>query len=203
MIRIFIADDHAIVRRGLRQLFDECEDMQVVGEAANGRDVLNQLEEGLGVDVLVLDLSLPRVNGTEVLRRLHRIAPDVAVVILSMYPEDQYAQRMIREGAATYIGKERPPELLVDALRRAARGERWLPPGSQAPSVSAPHETLSAREHQVFTLLFQGQSVSDIAAELNVTSSTVSNHVSAIRTKLGVRTINEIVNYAHRMGLID
>lgn len=203
MIRIFVSDDHAIVRRGLRQLFDECDDMQVVGEASNGREVLTAIEGGLEVDVLVLDLSLPRVNGTEVLRRLVRIAPDIAVVVLSMYPEEQYAQRMFSEGAATYVGKDRPPELLVDAIRRAARGEKWLPPGTPAPSASAPHDALSAREHQVFTLLFQGQGVSDIAAELNVTSSTVSNHVSAIRNKLGVRTINEIVNYAHRMGLID
>ena len=203
MIRIFIADDHSIVRRGLRQLFEERVDMQVVGEAAHGRAVLTALEEGPAFDVLVLDLSLPRVNGTEVLRRVRRAAPDVAVIVLSMYPEEQYARRMYDEGAAAYVGKDRPSEELVEAIRRAARGERWLPPGAAVASTGAPHDALSAREHQVFTLLFQGHAVSEIAAELDVSSSTISNHVSSIKSKIGARTINEIVSYAHRMGLID
>lgn len=209
MIRVFIADDHAIVRRGLRDVIGSVDDMTVAGEAEDGRAVLEVCAQP-DFDVLVLDLSLPRVNGTEVLRRVKSIQPNLPVVVLSMYPEDQYALRLVREGAAAYLSKERSPDELLHAIREAAGGRRYLTQEVANIAVQAlvsgeraKHETLTAREYQIFTLLFQGNSVSDIAAELDLTSSTVSNHVAAIRTKLGVRTIAEVVRYAVRAGLCD
>jgi DNA-binding NarL/FixJ family response regulator len=203
MIRIFLADDHAIVRHGLRKLIEDCADMTIVGEAADGRRVLNATEqEKASWDVLVLDLSLPRVNGIEVLRRLKQERPAMKIVILSMYPEDQYAARMESEGAAAYLSKDRPPEEVLKIIRQVSTGlpyrRKDLPKEEAAPA----HASLSAREYQVFTLLFQGQTVTDIAVELNLSTSTVSNHVAKIKEKLGARSIGEIVGYAHRAGLV-
>ncbi|APR87883.1 DNA-binding response regulator, LuxR family protein [Minicystis rosea] len=205
MIRVFIADDHTIVRRGIRQVLSDAGDIEVVGEAADGRATLKALEAP-DFDVLVLDLSLPKVNGPEVLRRQREQAPGLRVVILSMYPEEQYALRLLRDGAAAYIAKDRPVEELIAAVRAAAAGRTYVTPGAARlaetkASGGAPHEALSPREHQVFMLLFKGLAVADIAAELNLSSSTVSNHIATIKTKLGVRTVTQIVSYAHRAGL--
>ncbi len=208
MIHIFIADDHSIVRQGLRRLIEQEEDMHVVGEASDGRAVL--LAEGReSWDLLILDLSLPKVGGIEVLRRLRAEQPKLAIVILSMYPEDQYGLRLIQEGASAYLSKEMDSAELIRALRVVAAGGTYLSPGITAQmrkgsgdSTRPLHASLSAREHQVFTLLFQGRTVSEIAAELNLSSSTISNHVSRIKDKLGAKSIGEIVSYAHRAGLV-
>lgn len=209
MIRVFIADDHAIVRHGLRKLIEESGDMKVVGEASTGRQVL-LAEDKNTWDVLILDLSLPRVNGIEVLRRLRVECPKLPVIVLSMYAEDQYAMRLLKEGAAAYLSKDRPPAELVTALRVVGSGGTYVSPvfgertGGNGESVDKPpHGTLSAREYQVFTLIFQGRTVSEIAAELNLSVSTVSNHVHRIKEKLSVRSLGEIVSYAHRAGLVD
>lgn len=209
MIRIFIADDHAIVRHGLRQLFDAQPDMRVVGEAHDGRQVL--LAEGKEAwDILLLDLSLPRVNGLEVLRRLHAEQPALRIVALSMYPEEQYARRVLHEGAVAYVSKQQPPEELLLALRTVMRGGTYVSPGlADSPPASEPqagiaaHEKLSAREYQIFTLILQNHTPSEIAAELNLSLSTVSNHLAHVKDKLGVRTLGEIISYGHRAGLIE
>lgn len=203
--RVFLADDHALVRLGLRQLLEREPDLEVVGEADDGRRVL--LAEGKDRwDVLVLDVSLPKVGGIEVLRRLRGDYPRLKVVMLSMYPEDQYAERMLAQGAAAYLSKERPPEQLVRAIRAVARGRDWsgtaLQLGGAEPDERPPHSRLSAREYQVFTLLFQGSTVTEIAAELDLRTSTVSNHVAHIKDKLGAHSIADIVGYAHRAGLV-
>jgi DNA-binding NarL/FixJ family response regulator len=209
MIRIFIADDHPIVRQGLRMLIGQQPDMEVVGEASDGRQVLTAERRGQW-DILILDLSLPRIHGIEVLRRLRAELPQLRVVVLSMYPEDQYALRMIEEGAAAYLAKDLPPADLLQALRTVAMGGTFLSRGAAEQmrkstaggSARPPHHGLSAREHQVFTLIFQGRTVTEIAAELDLSVSTVSNHVSHIKEKLGARSIAEIVSYAHRAGLV-
>lgn len=209
MIRIFIADDHAIVRHGLRQLIDAQLDMRVVGEAHDGRQVL--LAEGNSDwDILLLDLSLPRVNGLEVLRRLHAEHPTLRIVALSMYPEEQYAGRVLHEGAVAYISKQQPPEELLQALRKVMHGGTYVSPGlgergrdgDAHPGIDA-HEKLSAREYQIFTLILQNHTPSEIAAELNLSLSTVSNHLAHVKDKLGVRTLGEIISYGHRAGLIE
>ncbi len=209
MIRIFLADDHPIVRHGLRQLIEEQPEMKVVGEAADGRQVL--LAEGKDEwDILILDLSLPRVNGIEVLRRLRAERPALRVIVLSMYPEDQYALRLLREGAAAYVSKDQGAGDMLKAIKEVAAGKSYVsaavagktPPGEHDAGLP-PHSHLSAREYQVFTLLFQGRTVTEIAAELNLSVSTISNHVSHIKEKLSVRSVAEIVSYAHRAGLVD
>jgi two-component system, NarL family, invasion response regulator UvrY len=203
--RVFIADDHALVRQGIRQVLREMGGFEVIGEAENGREVL-RAPALAGADVLVLDLSMPKVNGPEVLRRIKARHPDLAVVVLSMYPEAQYAPALLAAGASAYVSKEQPSTDLVAAVQAAARGERTPPapaPPNAAGAPAAPHGALTRRELQVFLLVVQGQAVADIAAELDVHSSTVSNHLARIREKLGVRTVAELVRYAHAAGLLD
>lgn len=205
MKRVFIADDHAVVRCGMKQVLRALGGFEVVGEAENGRQVLSAPDIDRW-DVLVLDLSLPKVSGPEVLRRMRARRPDLPIVVLSMYPEKEYARRMIAAGATAYVSKERPPEALIAAVQAAARGERSALPG-EAPAhdeaTAPPHTTLTRREHQIFTLIVQGRAVADIAAELDVHSCTVSNHLAKIRQKLGVGSVAEIVRYAFSAGLVD
>jgi len=209
MIRVFIADDHSIVRHGLRELIAATADIKVVGEAIDGRQLLNQAAS-LECDVLVLDLSLPKVSGPEVLKRLRALRPELPVLVLTMYPEDQYAVALLRQGASAYLCKDRPSTELLEAIRRVAGGGRYLTetiaqrvlakPGDKD---MPPHTKLSAREHQVFTLIIQGRTSSEIAAELDLTAGTVSNHLAKIKEKLGAHSVAEVVRYAYRAGLID
>ena len=207
-IRVFIADDHGVVRHGLRALLGAQPDMCVAGEAADGRAVLGAALDDC--DVLLLDLSLPRVHGIEVLRRLHRSRPLLPIVVLSMYPAAQFAARVLADGASAYVAKDRPPLDLLAAIRAAAvpRGPEALgAPGASdavatAHAASLPHHRLTAREHQVLTLLAGGRTASEIAAELDIVASTVSNHMSAVKEKLGARSLAEVILYAHRAGLV-
>jgi len=206
VIRVFLADDHAIVRDGLRRLIADTPGMELVGETARGRAVLERAPEG-GWDVLVLDLSLADVGGVEVLRLLRERAPKLPVVVLSMYPEAQYAVRILKMGAAAYLSKGRSSEELVEAIRAAAVGRRYVTPDAAdalvvAGGAAAAHERLSEREHQVFLLLAEGRSPGDIAAQLNLSPSTVSSHLVHVREKLGVRTNGEVIQYAFRVGLM-
>ncbi|MFO0603250.1 MAG: response regulator transcription factor [Polyangiales bacterium] len=204
MIRVFIADDHPIVLRGLTELFAECADIAVVGTATSGREALASLDPGRPAwDVLLLDLSLPRVGGAEVLRRVREQRPDAKVIIVSMYPEEQHAGPLLAAGASLYFSKARPAEELLDEVRRVFAGGAEAPRAPAPEAGKAPHLRLSTREYQVFMLLVEGQSVAEIAAQLDVLSSTVSNHVARIREKLDARTVADIVTYAHRAGLVD
>ena len=205
-MRIFIADDHAVVRAGIKILVNTAPDMTIVGEASDGHAVLDALEAN-PCDVLLLDLSLPRLNGVEVLRRVRERFPHIQVLVLSMYPEEQYALRMVRAGAAGYLSKDRSEHELVEAIRHVAQGRTYVTPivAEQAVRGATPpdgHAALSGREHQIFLLVANGSTVSDIAAELDLSASTVSNYLARIKTKLGVRTLGEIVSYAHRAGLV-
>jgi DNA-binding NarL/FixJ family response regulator len=205
MIRVFLVDDHRIVRAGIRQLLSHAADVEVVGEASDGRRALEALAR-VPVDVLVLDLNLPKMNGFEVLRRAIAERPGLAVLVLSMYAEASYVRATLKAGAAGYVSKEASEEELLTAIRAVAQGRLYAPRDAAAPrrgadATTALHESFSAREHQIFTLLFQGTSVSEIAAELDLTVSTVSTHIGKIKLKLGARNVAEIVSYAHRMGL--
>ena len=174
MIRVFIADDHAMVRMGMRQVLHELGGFEVVGEASNGREVLNSPLVDT-CDVVVLDLSLPRVTGTEVLRRLHARRPQLPIVVHSMYPEEQLGKRSIAAGAVAYVSKEKPPEALVEAIRRAVSTPRYELMQHAASDVargSAPHDELTPREHQVFMLIVDGRSVMEAAAERQASSRT-------------------------------
>ncbi|MCA9537387.1 MAG: response regulator transcription factor [Myxococcales bacterium] len=206
MIRVFLADDHPIVRTGLKALLSLADDIEVVGEAIDGRKVLLAADSpDWAVDVLVLDISLPQVNGIEVLRRLQETRPEMPVLMLSMYAEDQYARRLVDLGAAGYVSKDRSEDELIAAIRVVAGGGLYISRRAArgASAVGEPARDLTPRQHQIFTLLVEGLAVTDIAAQLNLSVSTVSTHVGQIKRALGARTVQEIVSYAHRMDLIE
>jgi DNA-binding NarL/FixJ family response regulator len=205
MIRVFVADDHGILRAGVRALVGSTPDIVVTGEAADGHGVLAAAAApDWPVDVLVLDLSLPKISGVEVLRRVRKLRPSVRVLILSMYSEEQHARQTVELGAAGYVSKDRAEDELISAIRSVAHGrlhvQRSVAP---ARSASAARGEVSGREHQIVMLLVQGRTVTEIASELDVAVSTVSTYIGRIKIKLGLRTVGEIVGYAYRMGLVE
>ena len=202
MIRVLIADDHPIFRNGLAGLIADTDDLEVVAQVDDGLKALRVADE-LAWDVAVLDVSMPKLGGLEVMRRLIKAYPDRKVVMLSQFPESQFAARVEREGASGYVSKSSPPEHLLDAIRDASSGKRTTGAHPAAGAPQAPHETLTPREYQVFTLIASGRGVTEVAAELNLAASTVSNHLFHIKDKLGVSTVGEIVVYAHRAGLAE
>ncbi len=210
MIEILIADDHAIVRRGLKQILMETDDMVVTGEASNGQEVIEQLRKR-SWDVVLLDLAMPGRGGMDTLRRLKNDYPDLPVLILSIYPEDQYAVRALKEGAAGYLTKERAPEELVFAIRKAARGGKYVS-ASLAERLAfdlsrdgskAPHETLSDREYQIMLMLASGKAVSEIGKELSLSVKTISTHRARLLKKMDMHSNAELTQYAFHNKLID
>ncbi|MFO0552523.1 MAG: response regulator transcription factor [Polyangiaceae bacterium] len=209
MIRVFIADDHAIVRQGLRNIIEAAGDMQVVGEAADGHALLARSTAADEWDVLILDLSLPKVSGIAALERLRVSHPKLAIVVLSMYGEEQYGASALKAGAAAYLSKDRSGDELLAAIRKVAKGGRYVTEtvadqlAAGATGDKLPHERLTAREYQVFLLLVHGRTVSEVAAELDVTAGTVSGHLMKVKEKLGAKSVPEILRYAARVGLIE
>lgn len=208
MIDVFLADDHDIVRAGLSALIDDRPDMRVVGQASTGSGTLAGLRT-TPPDVLVLDLSLPDTSGVEMIERIRQQAPEVAIVVLTMYPEDQLALTLIGAGAAAYLNKSRPSSQVLDAIARVAAGRRYLTDTLRDLSLDPtadtdrpPHTRLSAREYQAFMLLIGGRTVSETAIEMDISPSTASTYVAKIRLKLGVESVGEILRYAHRVGLL-
>jgi DNA-binding NarL/FixJ family response regulator len=210
MTRIVIADDHAIVREGLKRIVASAEDMDVVGEAADGNEVVRIVREQ-DFDVLVLDLSMPGRSGMELIKLVHAEKPRLRMLVLSMHQELQYAVRSIKSGASGYLTKESAPAQLVQAIRKIAGGGAFITaevaeqlalgamPGSQA----APHESLSDREFQVFRQLVAGVSVTDIAAGLTLSVKTVSTHKSNLMQKMGLTNQSELIRYAIKHGLME
>jgi len=209
MIRVLVADDHAVVRRGLLQILEEVPAMIVAGEAATGRQVLQAVQRE-DYDVLVLDIAMPDGGGLEVLRQLKSLKPDLPVLILSMYSEKQYALRTLKTGAAGYLTKESAPDELIAAILRVARGGRYVTQSLAAELAVAlageleqePHETLSDREYQVMCLLAAGYTVTEIATELSLSVKTVSTYRIRMMDKLGLKRTAEIIRYALERGLV-
>jgi two-component system invasion response regulator UvrY len=210
MIRVLIADDHAIVREGLKQVLAAAGDITVAGEAADGHEVMGLLR-GDGWDVLVLDMNMPGPSGLDLIRRVRAHKPDAKVLVLSMHGEDQFAVRTLRAGAAGYLTKGSAPDTIVAAIRRIAAGGRHI---SRALAETlaleidpfrdkAPHELLSERETQVLGMLAAGQSVADIAAQLCLSANTISTHKHRLMKKLGVASNAELVRYALSAGLTE
>jgi DNA-binding NarL/FixJ family response regulator len=210
MIRVLIADDHQIVRAGLRQFIADEPDIRVEGEAASGDEVMTRLRE-MKFDVVVLDISMPDRNGIDVLKLLRQRHPELPVLILSTYPEDQYAINLIRAGASGYLTKESAPDDLVKAIRTVAQGRRYVSPtvadlligGLDKPTDQPLHQTLSKREFQIFCKLSRGQSVSVIAEELFLSVKTVSTYRSRILEKMGMKTNADLTYYAIKNGLVE
>jgi len=210
MIRVLIADDHEIVRAGLRQFLSDEPDIQVTGEAGSGDEVMAQLRAG-EFDVLVLDISMPDRNGIDVLKLIRQRKPDLPVLILSTYPEEQYAINLIRAGASGYLTKESAPDDLVKAIRSVAQGRRYVSAavadlliGGLGKQTEQPvHQMLSEREFQIFCKLSRGQSVSVIADELFLSVKTVSTYRSRILEKMGMKTNADLTYYAIKNGLVE
>ncbi len=210
MIRVLVADDHAVVRRGLVQILAEAPDMFVAGEASTGREVLQAVRKH-DYDVLVLDIAMPEGGGLEVLQQLQTLKPNLRVLILSMYPERQYAVRVLKTGAAGYLTKESVPDELIAAIRKVARGGKYVSQSLAEKLASElrgevekePHETLSDREYQVMTLLAAGKSATEIATELSLSVKTVSTYRGRILKKLGLSSTAEIIRYAIERGLVE
>jgi two-component system invasion response regulator UvrY len=202
MIRVLIADDHDIVREGVKQIVSETSDITVGGEARTGAEALDRAREG-GWDVVILDLNLPDRPGLDVLAQLRAVNGDVPVLILSMHGEASYAARALKAGASGYVSKSTAREHLVIAIRKLANGERFLTP-ELAESLafgmmgarSSGHQSLSDREFQVLCLIAAGRPPREIAAELNVSVKTVATHRARLLQKMGLRNNAELVRYA-------
>jgi len=205
MTRVFLADDHSIIRDGLKQIMAETDDLSVVGEAANGIELLSRLQS-MECDVLVLDISMPGKSGLELIKLVHRDCPRLPILILSMHHEDQYA---LRAGAAGYLTKESDAELLVAAIRKVAAGGIQISPHVAElmarrigmDSAAQPHTLLSNREYQVFEMLVAGQGLTEIGLALSLSVKTVSTHKTRILQKMELTTTSDLVRYAIAHGL--
>ena len=209
MIRILIADDHAIVRAGLRQFIADQVDMEVTAEAASGSETVSAVRAA-DFDVVLLDISMPQKNGIDCLRVIRQTKPTLPVLVLSGYPEADYAINMLRYGASGYVSKNAPPEEVIRAIRVVARGKRYLSE-TAADLVSAeldrathekPHETLSEREFQIFHKLAAGQSPTEIAGELHLSVKTVSTYRARVLEKMQLKTNADLTHYALKHSLL-
>jgi DNA-binding NarL/FixJ family response regulator len=202
-MRVLIADDHAVVRRGLREILADEFDTLSVGEAQNAQDILRLVREQEW-DIVVLDISMPGKNGLEVLKELRQLLPETPVLILTTHSEELYAIRGLRAGAAGYMTKESAAEHLVEAVRKVTRGGRYITPALAeilAASVvgnleKAPHETLSDREHQVLCMIASGKTVGQIAHQLSLSVTTISTYRARVLEKMGMKTNAELTHYA-------
>ncbi len=210
IIKIGIVDDHAIVRAGLKQFLSEMVDMRVVGEAASGREAID-LVRTTEMDVIIMDLSMPGQSGIDALAMIRAKAPDVGILILSGYPEEQYAVNLIRQGASGYLNKECEPMEIVNAIRTIALGRRYISP-SVAELIaqqldrkdgSAAHDLLSEREFQVFLKLAKGETAGDIASALSLSVKTVSTYRTRLMEKMGLASNSDLTYYALKNKLID
>ena len=203
-IRVLVCDDHQIVREGIRQILADASDIALVGEAASGAEALARARTG-GIDVLLLDIAMPQRDGLDVLKQLRAEMPALPVLILSTYPDRQYAVRCLKLGAAGYLNKSADSEQLVEAIRRAAGGRLFITPavaellaGALGEPEAPLHERLSHREYQVFRQLAAGRSVGEIADALHLAPNTVSTYRARILDKTGVRNDVELALYAVR-----
>ena len=210
MIRILIADDHAIVREGLKQLFALDNGIVVAGEAVDGSQVLETLRQG-GFDLVLLDMTMPGVSGVNLISRIRAQDGAPPILVLSMHNELQIARRALTAGASGYLTKDSRPDILITAIRKVASGGRFIDPGLAEQMVfeagdsgqRPPHELLSDREFHILRLLVRGMSVNDVAEELVISNKTVSTHKARLMLKMNFRNNAELVRYAVAHGLIE
>jgi DNA-binding NarL/FixJ family response regulator len=208
MIRILIADDHPVVRQGLKQILAENRDMVIADEAASGQEVMKKVSRN-DYDVILLDISMPGRNGLDILRELRSKKPKTAVLMLSIHPEDLFAVRALKLGAAGYLTKETAPEELVSAIRRVSQGRKYisatlaekLAVDLELEAEKPAHETLSDREYQVLCLLASGKRLKEIAEDLSLSIKTISTYRTRILDKMKLRNNAELIRYALQHNL--
>jgi two-component system invasion response regulator UvrY len=210
MIKILIADDHAIVREGLKQIVAETTDMVVADEASTGHEVLNKVRNN-EYTVVVLDISMPGGDGLNILKQIKKEKLKLPVLILSVHPEEQYAVRVLKSGAAGYLTKESAPGELISAIRRVSSGRKYVSSllaeklafDLQSEGEKPLHETLSDREYQVMCMIASGKRVKEIAEELCLSVKTISTYRSRILEKMGMKNSAELTHYALKQGLVE
>jgi two-component system invasion response regulator UvrY len=210
--RIIIADDHAVVRTGLQLILDETNDLSIGDEAKNGQELLDKLQNG-SYDLVILDISMPGKDAMDVLIAIKVQWPYLPVVIFSMNPDEVYAIRMIRNGASAYINKETKPKQIIEILRTVLQGRKYFTELHSAMmaemvvdpvrSTQAPHQTLTDREFQVFSMLASGVRKSEIADKLDISKNTLSNHRNNILKKMNIASNSELTRYAIQNGIIQ
>ena len=210
MIRVLIIDDHPIVRQGIKQVLDDCYDIKVVDEACEGNELIKKIVEK-DYDVILLDISLPGRNGLELLREIKSLKPKLHVLMLSMYPEEQYAIRALKLGASGYVVKSSVSDELISAIRKAAQGKKYITPSLaeklafniDVDTDKPLHYNLSDRELEVMCLLASGKTLSNIANELSLSSKTISTYRERIMEKMGIKNTAEIIRYAIKNKLVE
>lgn len=210
MIRVLVADDHPLLRSGLKQVLSQEPDLELVGEAEDSSQALKRIEEEPW-DLVILDIAMPGRGGLDVLRDIRRMRPELPVLVLSMHAEEQFAVRAIKAGARGYLSKVNPTSEVVRAIRKILTGKKYVSPGLaealadslDADSTRPPHEILSDREFQVLCQIALGKTVSQIAAEISLSVKTVSTYRARVLEKMGLRNNAEITRYAIRRGLVD
>lgn len=209
-IKVLIADDHEIIRQGFCKILGDTSDLKVVGEARNGNEVINLVRK-IDTDVVVLDYDMPEKNGLDTLIELKTIKPELPVLILSIFPENHYGTRFLKAGASGYMGKASASDQLVDAIRKLAKGEKFISPeltnqlvaGLNSENEKPPHERLTDREFQVFRMLGEGKKLKDIADELCLSPNTISTYRSRILEKFDMEGNADLIHYAIKNGLIN
>ena len=209
-LKVLIADDHAIVRHGLKQILADTGDIVVAGDAGSGAEAI-KLARAEAFDVMLLDISMPDRNGIEVLKQVRQEFPKLAVLMLSMHREDQYAIRSLKAGASGYLNKQSAPDELVTAIRTVAQGRKYISPALAQQLANQvgddrevpPHETLSDREYQTLMMIASGKTVSEIAAELVLSVKTISMYRSRLLQKMKLRHNAELTHYALQKELVD
>ncbi len=209
-IKVLIADDHDVVRQGIKTIISDNSDLCVVGEAENGKVVLEKIR-GLDVDVVIMDYDMPKKNGLDTLIELKAFRPKLPVIILSVFPEDHYGIRFLKAGASGYLGKSNVTRQLVEAIRRVANGGKYISPNLADKLVSGlnkdfdklPHENLTDREFQVFHLIATGKRLKAIAEELHLSVNTVSTYRSRILEKMELENNADMIHYAIKNDLIQ
>ena len=210
MIRILVADDHPVVRQGLKQIVAGTTDIFVVDEAGTGQEVLDKVRSNY-FDVVLLDITMPGASGLDILKQLRSERPELAILILSMHSEEQYAARVLRAGASGYLAKESAPDELVAAVRKISLGGKYVSPSlaeklasDLAVDTQEPlHQTLSDREYETMRLLASGKTTAEIAEQLSLSPKTISTYRSRILEKMGMRSNTELTLYAVQNELLD
>ena len=210
MIRVLVADDHTIVREGLKQILSDTPDIEVADEAGNAKEVILKVSDN-DYDLVLLDISFPGRSGVDILKQLKCLKPKLPVLILSMYPEEQYAIRSLKAGASGYLTKESASDELIAAIRQVTKGKKYITISLAERLVfelgkdyeDQPHEVLSDREYQVMCLIASGKAVKEIAEALSLSVKTISTHRSRILRKMGMRNSSQLTHYAIKQGLVD